>query len=166
MAPSPSTTRTRCTLVCREIAHASKSCMYTPVQGGLRWLTLTVTCHASGAVGSAACNGAQRTAHHGVGCHHGSTGGAHASVPTSAILFISPSRRPVSAELSNDSSWGARHDQHINHALLEMHFQAEFPDFNPLLPPAGSPSAGRVRPLLRLERKLFGDWLRWLTSAW
>lgn len=44
--------------------------------------------------------------------------------------------------------------------------EAEFPDFNPLLPPAGSPSAGRVRPLLRLERKLFGDWLRWLTSAW
>jgi hypothetical protein len=23
-----------------------------------------------------------------------------------------------------------------------------------------------VRPLLRLERKLFGDWLRWLTSGW
>lgn len=44
--------------------------------------------------------------------------------------------------------------------------QAEFPDFRPLLPPQGSPSAARVRPLLRLERKLFGDWLRWLTSGW
>lgn len=44
--------------------------------------------------------------------------------------------------------------------------EREFPDFKPLLPQAGSAAAGRVKPLLRLERRLFGDWLRWLTSAW
>ena len=41
----------------------------------------------------------------------------------------------------------------------------EFPEHNPLLPRAGSEGGRRVHGLLRLERRLFGDWLRWLTSA-
>ncbi len=44
--------------------------------------------------------------------------------------------------------------------------EALFPDHNPLLPPADSDAARRVDSLRRLERRLFGDWLRWLTSSW
>ena len=41
-----------------------------------------------------------------------------------------------------------------------------FPEYTPLLPGAGSEGGRRARDLLRLERRLFGNWLRWLTSAW
>jgi glutathione S-transferase len=41
-----------------------------------------------------------------------------------------------------------------------------FPDATPLLPPAGSRERSRADALLRLERRLFSDWLSWLCSAW
>jgi hypothetical protein len=44
--------------------------------------------------------------------------------------------------------------------------QERFPDHKPLLPPAGSAAAARADALLRLERRLFGDWLGWLCQGW
>ena len=44
--------------------------------------------------------------------------------------------------------------------------EAEFPDKRPLMPPRGTPQRQRAEGLLRLERRLFSDWLRWLTSSW
>lgn len=41
-----------------------------------------------------------------------------------------------------------------------------FPENLPLMPPQGSPQRDRAQQLLRLERRLFSDWLRWLTSSW
>jgi hypothetical protein len=35
-----------------------------------------------------------------------------------------------------------------------------------LLPPAGTDAAKRAEQLMRLERRLFGDWMQWLTSSW
>ena len=35
-----------------------------------------------------------------------------------------------------------------------------------LLPAEGTPERQRAEQLLRLERRLFSDWLRWLTTAW
>ncbi|GFR39728.1 hypothetical protein Agub_g209 [Astrephomene gubernaculifera] len=46
-------------------------------------------------------------------------------------------------------------------ALLER----EFPDHNPLLPPEGTPARQRAEGLMRLERRLFSDWLGWLCSG-
>jgi len=43
--------------------------------------------------------------------------------------------------------------------------EREFPDHTPLLPPSDSPAAGRVTPLLRLERRAFSSWFSWLTSS-
>lgn len=45
--------------------------------------------------------------------------------------------------------------------------EKEFPDHRPLMPPPTSPDdRKRAELLLRLERRLFGDWLRWLTNGW
>ena len=46
-------------------------------------------------------------------------------------------------------------------ALLEE----EFPQNRPLLPPKGTREADRATQLMRLERKLFSDWLQWLCSS-
>jgi glutathione S-transferase len=35
-----------------------------------------------------------------------------------------------------------------------------------LLPPQGSPEADRAQNLLRLERRMFSDWLQWLCNSW
>lgn len=43
--------------------------------------------------------------------------------------------------------------------------EREFTDI-PLLPPQGTSARDRANQLLRLERRLFDDWLRWLTSSW
>ncbi|KAJ9533876.1 hypothetical protein QJQ45_026966 [Haematococcus lacustris] len=40
-----------------------------------------------------------------------------------------------------------------------------FPDHTPLMPPRGTPSRMRAEQLMRLERRLFGDWLGWLTRS-
>lgn len=47
-------------------------------------------------------------------------------------------------------------------ALLEE----AFPDHTPLLPPPGSAGRARADALLRLERRMYSDWLSWLCSAW
>ena len=44
--------------------------------------------------------------------------------------------------------------------------QERFPEHKPLLPAAGSREAARADALLRLERRLFSDWLGWLCQAW
>jgi hypothetical protein len=36
----------------------------------------------------------------------------------------------------------------------------------PLLPPEGSPERQRAAQLMRLERRLFSDWLQWLCNGW
>lgn len=36
----------------------------------------------------------------------------------------------------------------------------------PMLPPEGSPERQRAAQLMRLERRLFSDWLQWLTTGW
>ncbi|GLC43420.1 hypothetical protein PLESTB_001555600 [Pleodorina starrii] len=41
-----------------------------------------------------------------------------------------------------------------------------FPDHKPLMPPAGTTARQRADLLMRLERKLFSDWLNWLCSDW
>ena len=40
-----------------------------------------------------------------------------------------------------------------------------FPD-TALLPPQGTRQRDRADRLLKLERRLFSDWLRWLTTSW
>lgn len=44
--------------------------------------------------------------------------------------------------------------------------QERFPEHKALLPAAGSREAARADALLRLERRLFSDWLGWLCQAW
>ncbi|MEW5302529.1 MAG: hypothetical protein WDW36_005306 [Sanguina aurantia] len=41
-----------------------------------------------------------------------------------------------------------------------------FPEHTPLMPLRGSPQRQRAEALLRLERRLFSDWMGWLTSDW
>jgi len=49
--------------------------------------------------------------------------------------------------------------------IMEL-LEREFPDNKPLMPRAGSPERARADQLMRLERKLFSDWLNWLCSGW
>lgn len=44
--------------------------------------------------------------------------------------------------------------------------EAEFPDHMPLAVAANDPEFPRYQMLMRLERRLFGDWLQWLTNGW
>mmetsp|Transcript_1875 Transcript_1875/g.2893 ORF Transcript_1875/g.2893 Transcript_1875/m.2893 type:complete len:538 (-) Transcript_1875:616-2229(-) len=44
--------------------------------------------------------------------------------------------------------------------------EREFPNNTPLMPAPGTPTRARADSLMRLERRLFGDWLGWLTSDW
>ncbi|KAK9819179.1 hypothetical protein WJX81_001160 [Elliptochloris bilobata] len=44
--------------------------------------------------------------------------------------------------------------------------EERFPEHKPLLPPAGSREAARADLLLRLERRLYSDWLPWLCQGW
>ena len=50
-------------------------------------------------------------------------------------------------------------------AIMRL-LEEAFPDATPLLPPVGSKERPRADALLRLERRLFSDWLSWLCSAW
>ncbi|CAM9617532.1 unnamed protein product [Chrysoparadoxa australica] len=47
---------------------------------------------------------------------------------------------------------------------IMMTLEETFPDHNPLLPPPGSLERDVASTLLRLERQLFSQWFRWLTS--
>ena len=54
----------------------------------------------------------------------------------------------------------------IESADIMAMLEEKFPDYTPLLPSDSSPDRRRADQLMRLERQLFGDWLRWLTSSW
>lgn len=54
----------------------------------------------------------------------------------------------------------------IESAEIMRILEEAFPDNSPLLPPKGSPDRRRADGLMRLERRLFSDWLSWLTSPW
>lgn len=41
-----------------------------------------------------------------------------------------------------------------------------YPDRLPLVPAEGSPERPRYESLMRLERRLFSDWLSWLCNSW
>ncbi|KAL6754402.1 glutathione S-transferase [Haematococcus lacustris] len=51
-------------------------------------------------------------------------------------------------------------------SVIMQLLEEAFPDHTPLMPPRGTPSRMRAEQLMRLERRLFGDWLGWLTSDW
>lgn len=55
---------------------------------------------------------------------------------------------------------------YVESADIMQLLEEEFPEYTPLLPPEGSPERERAEDLMVLERRLFGDWLRWLTSSW
>jgi glutathione S-transferase len=50
-------------------------------------------------------------------------------------------------------------------AVIQQLLEA-LPGYAPLLPPAGAPERARAEALMRLERRLFSEWMRWLTSGW
>ncbi len=54
----------------------------------------------------------------------------------------------------------------LGRALTLTLGQERFPEHKALLPVAGSREAARADELLRLERRLFSDWLGWLCQAW
>lgn len=51
-------------------------------------------------------------------------------------------------------------------AAIMAWIEAEFPEQLPLARPPGHPELPRYQALMRLERRLFGDWLQWLTNGW
>ncbi|GLI60527.1 hypothetical protein VaNZ11_002533 [Volvox africanus] len=51
-------------------------------------------------------------------------------------------------------------------AVIMALLEDTFPEHKPLMPPAGTPARQRADGLMRLERKLFSDWLNWLCSDW
>ena len=53
----------------------------------------------------------------------------------------------------------------IESADIMWALEEAFPE-TALLPPEGTQERQRANQLLRLERQLFGDWLRWLCSSW
>jgi glutathione S-transferase len=54
----------------------------------------------------------------------------------------------------------------VESAEIMRILEEAFPDHNPLLPPKGSKDRQRADSLMRLERRLFSDWLSWLTTSW
>lgn len=52
------------------------------------------------------------------------------------------------------------------HALLSQVLEQLYPDRLPLVPAEGSPERPRYESLMRLERRLFSDWLSWLCNSW
>ena len=52
----------------------------------------------------------------------------------------------------------------IESADIMWALEAAFPE-SALLPPEGSPQRQRALQLMKLERQLFGDWLRWLCGG-
>ncbi|KAK9905873.1 hypothetical protein WJX75_007986 [Coccomyxa subellipsoidea] len=54
----------------------------------------------------------------------------------------------------------------VESAEIMRILEEAFPDHNPLLPSKGSKDRQRADSLMRLERRLFSDWLSWLTTSW
>ena len=55
---------------------------------------------------------------------------------------------------------------YVESAEIMRLLEDEFPDSSPLMPAAGSKERGRADALMRLERRLFSDWLSWLCQSW
>ena len=55
---------------------------------------------------------------------------------------------------------------YVESAEIMRLLEEEFPDSAPLMPAASSPERGRADALMRLERRLFSDWLSWLCQSW
>ena len=51
-------------------------------------------------------------------------------------------------------------------AAVMAWIEAEFPDHSPLAVAENDIEFPRYQMLMRLERRLFGDWLQWLTNNW
>ncbi|CAL8471991.1 g11533 [Coccomyxa elongata] len=54
----------------------------------------------------------------------------------------------------------------VESAEIMRILEEAFPDKKPLLPPKGTKERQRADSLMRLERRLFSDWLSWLTTSW
>ncbi|GAB4823293.1 hypothetical protein N2152v2_010339 [Parachlorella kessleri] len=54
----------------------------------------------------------------------------------------------------------------ITESAVIMQLLEELYPETPLLPPPGTPERQRADSLMRLERRLFSDWLQWLCQAW
>lgn len=54
----------------------------------------------------------------------------------------------------------------VESAEIMRILEETFPDYKPLLPPKGTKERQRADSLMRLERRLFSDWLSWLTTSW
>ena len=55
---------------------------------------------------------------------------------------------------------------YVESAEIMRLLEEEFPDSAPLMPAVGSKERGRADALMRLERRLFSDWLSWLCQSW
>ena len=55
---------------------------------------------------------------------------------------------------------------YVESAEIMRLLEEEFPDSAPLMPTVGSKERGRADALMRLERRLFSDWLSWLCQSW
>ena len=51
-------------------------------------------------------------------------------------------------------------------AIIQQLLEQLYPDNSPLLPPEDAPERARASSLMRLERRLFSDWLQWLCNGW
>lgn len=54
----------------------------------------------------------------------------------------------------------------VESAEIMRLLEEDFPDNSPLMPPPGTKERQRADALLRLERRLFSDWLSWLCQSW
>jgi len=55
---------------------------------------------------------------------------------------------------------------YIESADIMRLLEQEFPDNTPLMPAQGTKERQRADALMRLERRLFSDWLGWLCQSW
>ena len=55
---------------------------------------------------------------------------------------------------------------YVESADIMRLLEQEFPENSPLMPASGSPERQRADALMRLERRLFSDWLSWLCQSW
>ena len=55
---------------------------------------------------------------------------------------------------------------YVESADIMRLLEQEFPEKVPLMPPQGSLERQRADSLMRLERRLFSDWLSWLCQSW
>eukprot|EP00887_Chlorella_sp_A99_P006697 scaffold3.g6697.t1 len=88
------------------------------------------------------------------------------------VLQLEEKRIPYTVELINMRCYGDKPREFLAKVpsgllpVLEVEgkvLEQMYPE-RPLLPPEGSPERQRVAALMRLERRLFSDWLQWLAA--